>query len=86
MHSAILAFQAAEPAVARNVFLDHLVAALVFSAVGIIVLLLTLWLMVRFAPFSVHHEIEEDHNTAVAIVMGSVLLGVAIIIAAAILG
>jgi uncharacterized membrane protein YjfL (UPF0719 family) len=42
--------------------------------------------MHRLAPFSIVKEIEEDQNTAVAIVMGSVILGISIIIAAAILG
>ena len=36
--------------------------------------------------FHIHKEIEEDHNTALGIVIGSVMLGIAIIIAAAIHG
>jgi putative membrane protein len=64
----------------------HLVAAVVFSFLGIAVLAVCFWLMHRFAPFSIVKEIEEDQNTAVAIVMGSVILGISIIIAAAILG
>jgi uncharacterized membrane protein YjfL (UPF0719 family) len=69
-----------------NLFLMHLTAAVIYSLLGIVILLITLYLMVKFAPFNVHKEMEEDQNTAVGIVMGAVLLGVAIIIAAAIVG
>ena len=69
-----------------NTFLLHLTAAVIYSVLGILILLITLFLMVRFAPFDVHKEMEEDQNVAVGIVMGAVLLGIAIIIAAAIMG
>lgn len=69
-----------------GLFVRHLLAAAVFSIVGILILLITLWLMNRYAPFSIHREIEEDQNVAVGIVIGSVLLGISIIIAAAIVG
>lgn len=64
----------------------HIAAAIIYAALGILVLLITICAMVKFAPFSVKKEIEEDQNVALGIVMGSVLLGVSIIIAAAILG
>jgi len=71
---------------ATNVFFLHLLAAVVYSVIGILILLITLWLMNRYAPFSIHREIEEDQNVAVGIVIGAVLLGISIIIAAAIVG
>lgn len=40
----------------------------------------------KVTPFSVRKEIEEDQNTALAILIGAVILGIAIIIAAAIHG
>ncbi len=40
--------------------------------------------MTKVAPFSVRKEIEEAQNTALGILMGSVIIGLAIIIAAAI--
>ena len=64
----------------------HLVAAIAFSLVGIVVLGGCFWIMKRLMPFSVTKEIEEDQNTALAIIMGSVIIGMSIIIAAAILG
>jgi uncharacterized membrane protein YjfL (UPF0719 family) len=38
------------------------------------------------APFSLRKEIEEDHNTALAILIGAVIIGLSIIISAAIGG
>jgi uncharacterized membrane protein YjfL (UPF0719 family) len=42
--------------------------------------------MVRLAPFSVRKEIEEDQNIALAILMGSIFIALAIIVQAAIRG
>ena len=64
----------------------HLLAVVVFSLVGIAVLGACFWVMERLTPFSVTKEIEQDQNVALAIVMGSVIIGMALIIAAAILG
>lgn len=64
----------------------HLVAAVVFAAVGVIVLTCSFMLIARFSPFCIVKEIEEDQNVALAILVSSVILGLSIIIAAAILG
>lgn len=64
---------------------QHLLAVVVFSLVGVLVLGACFWIMKRLMPFSVTKEIEEDQNTALAIIMGSVIIGMSIIIAAAIL-
>jgi len=42
--------------------------------------------MVKIAPFSVKKEIEEDQNTALAVIMAGVLIGISLIIAAAVSG
>jgi putative membrane protein len=64
----------------------HLLGAAVFSGIGVVVFSLAFWLMVKVSPFSIRKELEQDHNTALAIVMASVILGLAHIIAAAIQG
>ena len=64
----------------------HLIAAIVFSIVGIIVFFGSLLLMEKLTPFSIIKEIGEEHNTAVAIIIGAIVLGISVIIAAAILG
>jgi putative membrane protein len=63
-----------------------LISTLAFTLFGLLVFLLAYYIMVRAAPFSIRKEIEEDHNTALAIVMGSVIIGIALIISAAIHG
>lgn len=65
---------------------SHLLSTLVYAVVGIGVFGAAFWLMVRLTPFSVRKEIEDDQNMALAVVMGSVILGLAIIIAATISG
>jgi uncharacterized membrane protein YjfL (UPF0719 family) len=59
---------------------------IVFVAIGLIVFAIAFLIVVLVAPFSVKKEIEDDQNTSLAIIIGSVILGVAIIIAAAIHG
>ena len=57
-----------------------------FSAVGIIAAIAGYKLFDKCTPGDLHREILENRNTAAAIVAGSVILGVCIIIAAAMLG
>ena len=40
----------------------------------------------KILPYSLWHELLEEHNTALAILIGSIALGICIIIAAAIHG
>lgn len=65
---------------------QHLIAAIIFSIVGVIVFFASLLLMEKLTPFSIIKEIGEEHNMAVAIIVGAIVLGIAIIIAAAVLG
>lgn len=63
-----------------------ILAAVIFTVIGVVVFLIVFWAIVKLTPFSVRKEIEEDQNTSLAIIVGSVLIGIAIIIAAAIHG
>ena len=62
---------------------DAVVSSAVFAGIGLAVFGIAFWLMTKIAPFSVKKEIEEDQNTALAIIMGAVILGIAIIVGAA---
>ncbi|MGD8242750.1 MAG: DUF350 domain-containing protein [Desulfobacterales bacterium] len=62
------------------------VLTLVYSAVGLAVFAAAFFIFERITPFSIRKEIEEDQNTALAIIFGAVLIGLAVIIAAAIAG
>ena len=64
--------------------LPVLVTTIVFVILGLIVFALAFVVITKAAPFSVRKEIEDDQNIALAIVIGSVILGSALIIAAAV--
>ncbi|HKX82911.1 MAG TPA: DUF350 domain-containing protein [Pyrinomonadaceae bacterium] len=66
--------------------LPVLATTLIFVFIGLIVFGLAYFIVVLVAPFSVKKEIEEDHNTALAIIIGAMIIGIAMIIAAAIQG
>jgi putative membrane protein len=61
-------------------------AVVIYSLFGMGVFLLAFLAMVKLAPFSLRKEIEEDQNTALGIVLGSVILGLAHIIASVVHG
>ena len=63
-----------------------LVTTLIFTVLGLLVFGLAYVIILKATPFSIRKELEEDHNTAIAIVIGAVILGIALIIAAAIHG
>jgi uncharacterized membrane protein YjfL (UPF0719 family) len=65
---------------------DALVSSAVFAGIGLAVFALAFFLMVKVTPFSVRKEIEEDQNTALAIIMAGVIIGISLIISAAISG
>ena len=65
---------------------DNLLASLVYSLVGLAVFVAGLLIFRLIMPFDVQKEIEVDQNTALGIVMGCFILGLAIIVAAAISG
>lgn len=59
---------------------------LVWVFVGVAVFALAFWIMARLSPFSIRKEIEQDQNVAMAVIMAAVILGIALIVAAAIHG
>ncbi|HEX8476525.1 MAG TPA: DUF350 domain-containing protein [Pyrinomonadaceae bacterium] len=63
-----------------------LLATLVFTIFGLVVFAVAFMIMGKAAPFSIRKELEDDQNVALGIVMGAVILGIALIIAAAIHG
>lgn len=63
-----------------------IVSTIVYSLIGIVVFALAFVIMDKLTPFSLRKEIEDDQNTALAIIMGSVFISLAIIIQAAIRG
>jgi len=64
----------------------HILAAILFAAVGLAAFCASLWVISRILPFSLRKEIEEDQNTALGVIIGAMIIGMSIIIAAAIHG
>lgn len=78
------------PAIGAVVKLDELWPVLestvIFVALGLIVFALAFLIVVLVTPFSVKKEIEEDQNISLAVIIGAIIIGVAMIISAAIQG
>lgn len=67
-----------------DALLEVLVTTLIFVFIGIVFFAIAYGILSKV--FHIHKEIEEDQNTALGIVVGSIMIGLAIIIAAAIHG
>lgn len=64
--------------------LRNLGAAAVYALLGIILFVLAFSVINRLTPGTLWKELIEEHNTALAIVVGAMAIGISIIIAAAI--
>lgn len=66
--------------------LENMIPAALYALLGL-ALFGVFWLIaVKISPFSIRKEIEDDQNVALGIVLGAGMLGIAIIIAAAVSG
>jgi len=63
---------------------ESLVASVAYAAVGLVVFAIGFWVIRKMMPFDVHKELEVDQNIALGIVIGSFILGLAMIISAAV--
>ena len=64
--------------------LGNIVAALVFAFIGIVVFVVSFLVMDKLTPYHLWKEIVQEHNTALAILIGAMSIGICIIIAAAV--
>ena len=64
----------------------QLVPTAVYFVVGALLFAFSIWTMGKVVPFSMRKEIEEDQNTALGVIMAGVLIGLSIIMSAAIQG
>ena len=84
MLNSIFKFNTLAMVVKIDQLLEVLVTTLIFVSIGIVFFAVAYFILGRMFP--IHKEIEEDQNTALGIVIGSIMIGIAIIIAAAIQG
>lgn len=66
--------------------LELIVTTLIFTVTGLVLFALAFWIMGKVTPFSIRKEIEEDQNVALGIVIAAVIIGIALIVSAAVHG
>lgn len=72
--------------VVENPLLNGVVLTITFAAVGILIMLCAYKIIDGVTPGNLGKELTENKNVALAIVVGSMVVGVSIIISAALLG
>lgn len=65
--------------------LPEIVSTILFTFIGVLMMWACWWVITRMAPFSLIKEIEEDQNIALAVLIGSVFVSLALIIGAVII-
>lgn len=66
--------------------IKYVAAALLYSAMGLVIMGVAFWLFDKMTPGHLWKEIVEEHNIALAITAGATILAIAQIIASAIHG
>jgi putative membrane protein len=64
--------------------LANVISALVFTVLGILVFVVAFIIMDKVTPYHLWKEIVQEHNMALAILVGAMSIGICIIIASAI--
>ena len=62
----------------------NLISTAVYATIGLFFFAIAFAIFNKLMPFSVRKEIEEDQNTALGVIIGAMLIGISIIVAAAI--
>jgi putative membrane protein len=66
--------------------LKAVIQSVVFSGVGLAVFVAGFFVLKLLLPYDIHKEIETDQNVALGVVVAGFIVGLAIIVAAAIHG
>jgi len=66
--------------------LKSIVNALIFSVIGVVVLIISYLIIEKLTPENTWKEIVQNKNTALAIVFAALIIGISLIISAAIHG
>ena len=64
--------------------ISNVINALVFALLGIVILGFAFIVIDKLTPYHLWKEIVQEHNQALAILVGALSLGISIIIAAAV--
>ncbi len=69
----------------ETIVLAEVVATIFYTLLGLVLLGICWKLIEWLSPFSLRREIEEDQNLAIAVLIGSLFISIAILISAVIL-
>lgn len=64
--------------------IEPIVSTIVYTVIGFVLFALSIYLMEKLTHFSIKHEIVEEHNNALAIVMGAMIIAMGLIISSVI--
>jgi putative membrane protein len=64
--------------------LANVVNAMVYAAIGIVIFAVAFLVIDKVTPYNLWKEIVQEHNTALAILLGAMSLGICVIIASAV--
>ena len=64
--------------------LNNVVNAIVYAAIGIVIFAGAFLVIDKLTPYNLWKEIVQEHNTALAILLGAMSLGICVIIASAV--
>src|SRR5215467_6954269 len=62
----------------------NLISAIVFTLLGILIFVIAFVVMDRVTPYHLWKEIVQEHNVALAVLVGAMSIGICLIIASAI--
>jgi putative membrane protein len=62
----------------------NILSALVFTFIGLLVFVIAFVIMDKVTPYHLWKEIVQEHNLALAVLLGAMSIGICIIIASAI--
>ena len=63
---------------------SNVLNAIVYAAIGIVIFASAFLIIDKVTPYNLWKEIVQEHNTALALLLGAMSLGICIIIAAAV--
>jgi putative membrane protein len=67
-----------------SIQLNNVVNAIVYAAIGIVIFAGAFLVLDKVTPYNLWKEIVQEHNLALAILLGAMSLGICVIIAAAV--
>ena len=67
-----------------EIHVGPIIAALVYATIGLVIFAVAFIVVDRLTPYHLWKEIIDKHNTALAIVVGAVAIGISIIVSSAI--